>query len=135
MSEPAQLAAVFEGDYQVSRAVATILADRGFAAVSFDERPSDLVATVRSLGAEVVVLELAMVGVQGLQVVRDLLQAVPGCAVLLLSPFDTLRQPALAAGAFALVGSDLRALDRCLAQLETHRPGPVSISPPGAPKR
>ncbi len=108
------VAAVFEGDYPTSRAVQAVLEGHGFTVVSFSERPADVASTVASLHAEVVVLELAMAGASGLQVVRDVTDRAPGCAVILLSPFDALRDPAVAAGAYALIGTDLDGLDACL---------------------
>ena len=111
------VAAVFEGDYPTSRAVQAMVRGRGYSVVSFEERPVDVAATVKSLGADLVVLELAMVGALGLHVVRDVVEAVPGCTVILLSPFETLREPAVAAGAFELVGNNLQALDLCLGRL------------------
>lgn len=108
------VAAVFEGDYPTSRAVQAILEARGFEVVAFSERPVDIVSTVKSVRAQLVVLELAMAGARGLQLVRDIAEGAPGCAVVLLSPFDALREPALAAGAYDLVGSDLRRLAACL---------------------
>ncbi len=118
---PTSVAAVFEGDYPTGRAVQAILERHGFAVVSFGERPPDVASTVKLLDASLVVLELAMVGAAGLGVVRHLLDAVAGCAVILLSPFDTLRGAALAAGAFELVGTDLAALDVCLGRLLAER--------------
>ena len=111
------VAAVFEGDYPTSRAVQAMVRGRGYRVVSFEERPVDVAATVKCLGADLVVLELAMVGALGLRVVREVVDAVPGCTVILLSPFETLREPALAAGAFELVGNNLQALDLCLRRL------------------
>ena len=108
------VAAVFEGDYPTSRAVQAVLEAHGFGVVSFSERPADVASTVKSLGAEVVVLELAMAGASGLQVVRDVTGGVPGCTVILLSPFEALRDHAVAAGAYALIGTDLDGLDACL---------------------
>lgn len=108
------VAAVFEGDYATSRAVQAILEERGFDVVSFAERPADLVSTLTSLSAEVVVLELALAGVSGLNVVRDVIEALPACVVILLSHFEALREPAIAAGASALVGPDLAGLGASL---------------------
>ena len=59
--------------------------------------------------------DLASGGSHGLLIVRHLLRFVPTCAVVLLAPFDGLREPALKAGAYELVGKeDLRDLERCL---------------------
>lgn len=127
------VAAVFEGDYPTSRAVQAMVERRGYSVVSFEERPVDVASAVKSLGADLVVLELAMVGALGLHVVRDVVDAVPGCTVILLSPFETLREPAVAAGAFELVGNNLQALDLCLGRLPGHvRSESASTSTPGA---
>ena len=119
MTELMPRAVVIEDDAQVSLAVWAILTARGFAVTSFEERPSDLVSTVRSLGADLVVLELAMIGEQGLQTVRDLIEGANCRTVLLLSPFDTLREAALAAGSHDLIGNDMRAIDHCVRRLQS----------------
>lgn len=122
------VAAVFEGDYPTSRAVQAVLEAHGFEVVSFSERPADVASTVRSLHADVVVLELAMAGASGLHVVRDITDRVPGCAVILLSPFDTLGGPAVAAGAVALIGTDLNGLEACLDLRRRSRPSRVTTA-------
>ena len=67
---------------------------------------------------DVLVLDLALAGIRGLDVVRDLHQASPTCAVIVLSSFVSLREDAVAAGARALVDvRDLRELDGVLATL------------------
>ncbi len=55
-----------------------ILEGHGFAVVSLGERPLDVLSTVKSLDADLVLLELAMVGAGGLRVVGDLVDAVAG---------------------------------------------------------
>lgn len=115
------VAVVFEGDARMNEAVAAILLARGYTVVSFAEQPADVVWTVKSLGAELVILELAMVGARGLRIVQDVRQAVRDCQVIFLSPFETLRAAGLAAGALELVGTDLGVLERCLLDQERRR--------------
>lgn len=60
---------------------------------------------------DVAVLTLPVLGSHGLGAVRALRRAVPGCQVVVVSPFDRLEPFVLAAGARALVGEqDLRPL-------------------------
>lgn len=124
------LAAVFEADRVTSRAVGAIVEGCGFDVVSFADPPVDVVSTVKALRPEVVVLELAIAGAQGLRIVRDLLDAAPGCAVILLAPFENLREPAISAGAFELITNDLGTLERCLHELQGRRA--TSASEPAA---
>lgn len=126
------VAAVFEGHHPTSRAVQAILEAHGYAVTSFSERPADVVSTVQSVGPDVIVLELAMAGVTGLLVVGDLAVSAPGCAVILLSPFEALREPALRAGAWALVGPDLVGLNEAL--VACRRPPCATADPEMIPR-
>ena len=131
-SHETPLAAVFEDDGPTCRAVGAIVEGCGFGVVSFAERPVDVVSTVKALRAEVVVLELAMAGAQGLRIVRDVLDAAPGCAVILLAPFENLRESAISAGAFELITNDLGILERCLHELQGRRASSASEPTSGA---
>ena len=132
VSHATPLAAVFEADCSTSRAVGAMVEGCGFVVVSFTEPPVDLSATVKSIHPEVVVFELAMAGAQGLGVVGDLLDAVPGCGVILLAPFENLREAALHAGAFELIANDMGALERCLHELRRRRATLRAASAPDA---
>lgn len=66
----------------------------------------------------IIVLDLALAGIRGLDVVRDLHRTCTECALIVLSPFVGLRDDAIAAGARALVDvRDLRDLDAVLATM------------------
>ena len=127
-------AMVFEGDAAIRRAVVAIMGSCGFTVLNSREPPADLVGAVTAVRPDLLVLELALTGSRGVGIVRPMLDAVPGCAVVLLSPFERLRAPALEGGAYGLVGrDDLRDLDRCLRRLQTdcgrrQSPGPHHAS-------
>ena len=99
-------------------AVAAIMERCGFAVAVLRGQRSEVVAQTGSLSPDLVVFDLASGGSRGLWIVQDLHSAAPGCVVVLLSPFEGLRESALAAGAYELTGrDDLRDLERCLRRL------------------
>jgi ActR/RegA family two-component response regulator len=105
-------------DASTRTAVAATMERCGFAVVVLDGPAPDLVAQAHALAPDVLVLDLAGGGVRGLRLVRELRRALPRCAIVLLTPFETLRDAAVEAGAYELVGrDDLRDLQRCLLRL------------------
>ncbi len=68
---------------------------------------------------DAIVVDIELAGSRGVGIVAELLTAAPGCAVIVMSQFDSLRFPALEAGAYACIGkTDLRELRRCLTRLD-----------------
>lgn len=64
---------------------------------------------------DVVVVDLALCGIGGVQSLASLVRTAPQAAVLAVVPFETLRRPALAVGAAgAATPLDLRPLIECL---------------------
>lgn len=115
-------AVVYDGDEPTRRAAAVIVERSGLEVVDLRDGVDDVVDHVRPLQPDLIVLELAMAGTRGLEVVSALLAALPGTAVVLLSPFEGLRVAALGAGAYDLVDADdLRELRRCVRRLVTER--------------
>ncbi len=87
----------------------------------------DVVEHVRPLRPDLIVLELALAATSGLGIVPALLAAVPGTAVVLLSPFNGLREDARQAGAYDLVDDhDLEQLRRCVRRLVAEREASVN---------
>lgn len=108
-------ALVYEDDAATRRAVG-VIADRcGFDVVGEVESAADAVLAAELSRPDAIVVDLALTGVLGLGILRTLQVAAPECAIVVLSSFETMRRPALQAGAYEFVGnSDLRRLERCL---------------------
>jgi len=105
-------------DASTRPAVAATMERCGFAVAVLDGPAVELAGQARALSPDVLVFDLAGGGVRGLRLVRDLRRAVPRCAIVLLAPFETMRDEAIEAGAYEFVGrDDLRDLQRCLMRL------------------
>ena len=116
-------------DLDTQRAVAAVIEHCGFAVTILLGPASELVLQTLDLSPQLVVVDLASGGSRGLGLVEDLRGAVPTCSVVVLAPFEGLRESALAAGAYDLVGTDdLRDLERCLRRLSAE----LSASESGA---
>jgi CheY-like chemotaxis protein len=77
----------------------------------------------------IIVLDLALAGMSGLEVVRELHASCDTCAIVVLTPFTVLREPAIAAGARGLIdANDLRDLE-CLLRSLTGAPRTVELEP------
>jgi ActR/RegA family two-component response regulator len=106
---------------------------RGVEVVGVLESAGDLISMASATRPDHIVVDLALSGELGLGIVGALRDAAPKCAVVVLCPFDSLRQPALRAGASELFDfTDLRKLDRCLQQQGAHEPGCDCCSSPGS---
>ena len=115
-------AIVYDDDVSTRRAAAVIVERSGADLLDVTGDVGDVVEHVRPRLPDLIVLELALAGALGLGIVPALLAAVPGTAVILLSPFGALREAALGAGAYDLVdGDDLRELRRCVRRLVAER--------------
>lgn len=121
MTEPAGLTAVVCDDASDQReAVSQALLRAGYEVVAETTTVAMLRRIVAQAHPDVVVIDLARSGREGLAAVRELCALSPKSAVIALSPFASLRDDALAAGVRALVdGSDLRRLEAALALLRT----------------
>ncbi|MDQ4142443.1 MAG: response regulator [Actinomycetota bacterium] len=112
---------VYEDDAGCRRAVAAILDRSGFHVAVSAGSAQDVLEQLRRLAPDVVVFELALAAARGLKFVADLRSAAPCCQVILLSPFESLREAAVKAGASALVGNeDLRDFEWAVRRLARH---------------
>jgi ActR/RegA family two-component response regulator len=108
------------------RAVEAAMQRAGVDVVLTASAVSTIVREARVLGPDIAVVDLALAGEVGLGIVAQLAGAAPGCAVVLLAPFDTLREAAFQAGASELLhAEDIVRLQSCLeglAEARRHRP-------------
>lgn len=117
---PGQLltAIVCDDELPKRRAVVQLLAQAGCDLVLEASSLRGLLDLLTECRPDVVVLELAITGSSGLQVVRDLAALDPAPLVIVVSAFPGLRDDALAAGAVALLDvHDLRGLQPALRPL------------------
>ncbi|MGH9284654.1 MAG: response regulator [Acidimicrobiales bacterium] len=94
-------------------------------------------AAVQAATAEppdAIVVDLDLSGDRGVRLITALLQAAPGCAVVVVTTFTALRQAALDAGARVVIDrSDLRDLEPCL--LDVARRAASRPDRPGAERQ
>jgi len=111
-------------DAGIRRAVEVIVRRCGCDLVGDVGAAGEAIVAAKVAEPDVVVVDLALTGDLGLGVVAGLHAVCPRCAVIVVSSFDTMRQAALAAGAYDFVGNaDLRALERSLRRLAGARSG------------
>lgn len=92
-------------------AVRVMLEQNGVEVVATVGTGDQVVFAARATDPDLVILDLALSGALGLRLVRALREAVPDAAVVVLSPFESLRGAAVRSGALELVGlRDLRRL-------------------------
>ena len=109
-------ALVCDDEPATTRAVEAILRRCGFDVLASAPSAAEALRAAAG-GVDVVVVDLALTGDRGLGVIEAFHAARPGCAVVVLSPFDSLHGPAMDAGAFAFVATwpaDPHDLERCL---------------------
>lgn len=105
------------------RAVEVILRRCGYNVIAEVGSAAEAIVAAGVGTPDVMVLDLALTGDLGLGALAALYAASPGCAVIVVSSFDTMRPATLEAGAYDFVGnSDLRALERSLQRLAAEGP-------------
>jgi DNA-binding response OmpR family regulator len=118
---PVLRAMVYDGEESSRRAISAV-AERAGSVVVGTSDSTPILSDLRASLPDLIVLELALAGERGLGIVSVLLGELPVSAVILLSPFETLRTPALEAGAYELVGKrDLRDLAGAVRRLAASR--------------
>jgi DNA-binding NarL/FixJ family response regulator len=116
-------------DPATRRAVDVILRRCGYHVIAEVGSAAEAIVAAGVGKPDAVVLDLALTGDLGLGVLAALHAASPGCAVIVVSSFDTMRPATLEAGAYDfLANSDLRVLERSLLRLAAGRP---AVAPDG----
>jgi DNA-binding response OmpR family regulator len=104
--EASLAAVVCVDDESRRRVVITALASAGFETVAVVDRGLDAVTAAAGSDADLVVVDLTLVGALGMRLVGVLKAARQGCQVILLTPLETLDGLAREAGANAVIHED-----------------------------
>lgn len=111
-------ALVVEDHAQTRFAVAAILYRHGFDVTTHVGPMAEVLVAADRRRPQVVVVDAALTGLAGLAALSSISDAAPGCAIIVLSQLDGLRQAALEAGATDVVApADLRRLATCVQEL------------------
>ena len=97
-------ALVCEDDPAVRRVITTVLEQLGVSVIAEIDMLSNVPRLVRYGGPDIVILDLVLVGTSsGHEALADLADMAKSVTVVVFSAHDTLRDQALAAGAYAFV--------------------------------
>jgi DNA-binding NarL/FixJ family response regulator len=124
----ASLRALVCDDYSMVReTIRPILVEAGFETVREATLATEAIALAELLQPEIVVLDLSLPGMSGLQAIPILRLVSPRSAIVVFSAYDIWRQASVDAGAFAYIDkSDLEALEQVLTQVAA---GPMGRTP------
>jgi CheY-like chemotaxis protein len=124
----ASLRALVCDDYSMVReTIRPVLVEAGFETVREATLATEAIALAELLQPEVIVLDLSLPGMSGLQAIPILRLVSPRSTIVVFSAYDIWRQAALDAGAGAYVDkTDLDALGTVLDQVAT---GPLGRTP------
>lgn len=96
-------AVVCDDDYAARQVASFELREAGFEVVAEVALATDLLAVVGALRPDLVVVDVALMGMTGIEAIPDIRLLSPGTAVVVFSAFDTAREAAEAAGADGVV--------------------------------
>ena len=96
-------AVVCDDDYAARQVAAFELRDAGYDVVAEVALATDLLAVVGALRPALVVVDVSLMGMTGIEAIPDIRRLSPASSVVVFSAFDSAREAALAAGADAVV--------------------------------
>jgi DNA-binding NarL/FixJ family response regulator len=106
--------------------VATLVTARGDEVVAETGTAADAIEAVRTFAADLIVLDLGLPGMSGVDAIPHIHGAHPACDVIVLTALDSEIEKALAAGATAVFNkTQLLALDATLRRLSRAATSPV----------
>lgn len=115
---PQPRALVCDDDPMVRRVVSGLLTSLGYEVVAEVDLATDAVRVVELAKPDLVVLDVALMGLSGIEAIPTIRSISPDSRIVVFSAFDTVREDALAAGAVAVVDkSDPSALEEALRRL------------------
>lgn len=110
-SLPALRGLICERDPDAARALILLMHGFGFEAIEVETTATEAVATAGRATPQLLVVDLASCGIEGLGSVRSLMAAAPHAPAVVIAPFSSLVRPALEAGAVAVLDlTDFRPL-------------------------
>lgn len=115
-------ALVCDDDPLTRQVVSDLLTDNGFDVLAELETAPPVIELARSIQPEVVVLDVSLMGMTGIEAIPAVREAAPDCSIIVFSAFDSVRSEALAAGAAAVVDkTQPDELQRVLAEIVRER--------------
>jgi DNA-binding NarL/FixJ family response regulator len=112
-------AAICDDDETVRRVLRQMLVDEGWHVLGDVGSAAEMLELVRTSSPDLLVLDVAMPGVSGLEAMEDVKRVRPQTTVLLLSAFDVSTQDFMTSGAGAsLSKSDLQLFPQLLRRLQ-----------------
>lgn len=115
-------ALVCDDDPLTRQVVTDLLTDNGFDVLAELETAPPVIELARAIQPEVVVLDVSLMGMTGIEAIPAVRDAAPDCSIIVFSAFDSVRSEALAAGAAAVVDkTQPDELHRVLAEIVRER--------------
>lgn len=115
---PQPRALVCDDDPMVRRVVSGLLTSLGYDVLAEVDLATDALRVVELAKPDLVVLDVALMGLSGIEAIPTIRSTSPGSRIVVFSAFDTVREDALAAGAVAVVDkSDPTGLEDALRRL------------------
>ncbi len=115
MNGSRRTAIVCDDDPLMRAVFARLLGHAGHEVVGELDNAVDAIRVARLAHPDVVILDVSLHGMSGLYALPDLLEAAPGCRVVVRTAFDSARDQAESAGAIVVDKADLGRLPHVLA--------------------
>ena len=96
-------AVVCDDDYAARQVAAIEVREAGYEVVSEVALATDLLAVVGALRPSLVVVDVSLLGMSGIEAIPDIRRLSPDTSVVVFSAFDSAREAAMEAGADAVV--------------------------------
>jgi two-component system response regulator AlgR len=117
---------ICDDDPVLREIVETLAKVRGYEVIAHAENAIEAIDAAKAGAADVVILDIALPGMSGVEAIPHIHEARPGCKVMILTAFDSEREAAVAAGAVEVFNkTELLALDAALQRLEEKAQAPA----------
>ena len=103
MTADHRTALLCDDDAQVRGVEARLAADAGYEVIGEADNALDAIQLARILRPDVIVLDLSMAGMNGVEALPELRQILPACRIVVCTAFDVFREQVEQAGAAAMI--------------------------------